>query len=87
MSLSFDEDLRRREKTDEKNKGKNKKGKKRKNLEEPTQLQGNEKKKSKHEMMSKMREEVSAFLYDWCFALNCKDVLRPVLIQGSETLP
>lgn len=62
LSLSFDEDLRRAEKADEKNKIKNKKNKKRKSPEEPSQLQDNGKKKSKKELMAKMREEVFVWL-------------------------
>lgn len=62
MSLSFDEDLRRQEKAaNEENRVKNKKNKKRKNLEEPSQMPGSDKKKSRKELMTKMREEV--FLY------------------------
>lgn len=58
MSLSFDEDISRPEKADEKNKGKNKKNKKRKSVEEPSQLQDNRRKRSKQELTEKMREEV-----------------------------
>lgn len=62
LSLSFDEDLRRQEKAaNEENRVKNKKNKKRKNLEEPSQMPGSDKKKSRKELMTKMREEV--FLY------------------------
>lgn len=62
LSLSFGEDLRRQEKAaNEDNRVKNKKNKKRKNLEEPSQMPGSDKKKSRKELMTKMREEV--FLY------------------------
>lgn len=58
MSLSFDEDLQRREVPDDKSKVKNKKNNKRKSIEEPSQLQQNERKKIKKELMLKTREEV-----------------------------
>ena len=62
MSLSFDDDLGRPEKLNEdNNRVKNKKNRKRKNLEEPSQLPESDKKKSRKQMMTKMREEV--FLY------------------------
>ncbi|XWS42902.1 hypothetical protein CRYUN_Cryun16bG0054300 [Craigia yunnanensis] len=60
MSLSFDEDLRKHEVPEGNNKIKNKKNKKRKNFEESNQLQGNDRKKSKKEMVAKMKEEVAA---------------------------
>lgn len=59
LSLSFDDDLRRPEKTNEVNRVKSKKNRKRKNLEELSQLP--DRKKSRQELMTKMREEV--FLY------------------------
>lgn len=57
MSLSFDEDLGRAEMSNANNKvqKKNKKGKK---FEEPSQLQENDKKKSRKELMSQTRNEV-----------------------------
>lgn len=61
MSLSFDEDLGKSEKIDEDQKNKNKKGKKRKNMEAPNQLPGNDRKKSRQELISKTREEVIIF--------------------------
>lgn len=60
LSLSFDDDLRRPDKTNEDNRVKNKKNRKRKNLEEPSQLPDSDKKKSRKELMTKMREEVAA---------------------------
>lgn len=59
LSLLFDDDLRRPEKTNEVNRVKSKTNRKRKNLEEPSQLP--DRKKSRQELMTKMREEV--FLY------------------------
>ena len=62
MSLSFDDDLGRPEKLNEdNNRVKNKKNRKRKNLEEPSQLPESDKKKSRKQLMTKMRDEV--FLY------------------------
>lgn len=57
MSLSFDEDLGRTEMSSANNKvqKKNKKGKK---FEEPSQLPENDKKKSRKELMSRTRDEV-----------------------------
>ncbi|GMI85129.1 NucleOlar Complex associated 3 [Hibiscus trionum] len=60
MTLSFDDDLGKPEVQDDKNKMKNKKNKKRKNSEELNQLQGNDRKKSKKEIIAKMKEEVAA---------------------------
>ncbi|KAG7590682.1 CCAAT-binding factor [Arabidopsis suecica] len=59
MSIRFDEDIGKRDKEDEHNK-KYKKNNKRKAQEEQNQVQENERKKSKQEMMSKIRDEVSA---------------------------
>jgi nucleolar complex protein 3 len=62
LSLSFDDDFGRPEKLNEdNNRVKNKKNRKRKNLEEPSQLPEIDKKKSRKQLMTKMREEV--FLY------------------------
>lgn len=58
MSLSFDEDLRRAEVQDRDNKAKHKKNKKRKNVEDPSKLPENDRKKSKKELMARTREEV-----------------------------
>lgn len=63
MSLSFDEDLGKPEEEDKENKVRNKKNKKRKNNEEPSQLQENDRKRSRKELMAKMREEVLAVIY------------------------
>lgn len=60
LHLTFAEDLGRSEKPDDKNKVKNKRNKKRKNAEEPSKLSENDRKRSKRELMSKMREEVEA---------------------------
>ncbi|KAL1205656.1 Nucleolar complex-associated protein 3 [Cardamine amara subsp. amara] len=59
MSIRFDEDIGRRDKEDA-NKKKYKKNNKRNNQEEQNQVQENERKKSKREMMSKIRDEVTA---------------------------
>lgn len=59
MSLSFDEDLRK-SKEEEDSKGKNKKNNKRNNTEESGQVQANERKKSKKELMRNTKEEVDA---------------------------
>lgn len=56
MSLSFDEDLGKQERSERDNKAKNKKSKKRKDLDEPKAE--NDRKKTRKEMMSKAREEV-----------------------------
>ncbi|KAH9603623.1 hypothetical protein KSS87_006508 [Heliosperma pusillum] len=60
LALSFDEDLKRSEKTDEKEKGKHKKQKGRKNYKEEAQPVISDKKKSKQELLSRTREEVNA---------------------------
>ena len=62
MSLSFDEDIGRSTMSNADSKVKNKKSKKRKNFQEPSQLQENDKKRSRRESMSKAREEVFIFL-------------------------
>ncbi|KAL4325589.1 hypothetical protein GQ457_11G011610 [Hibiscus cannabinus] len=60
MSLSFDDDLGKPEvQEDNNNKMKSKKNRKRKNFEE-YQLQGNDRKMSKKEIIAKMKEEVAA---------------------------
>ncbi|KAJ7982034.1 Nucleolar complex protein 3 like [Quillaja saponaria] len=82
LSLSFDEDLRKSEKADEHNKVKNKRGKKRKNSEEANQLLENDRKRSKQELMTKMREEVAA---DYKAASFNPDVTEKRMMQ-SETL-
>ncbi|XP_075082454.1 nucleolar complex-associated protein 3-like [Nicotiana tabacum] len=61
MSLTFDEDLGKRETRDADNKFKSKNSK-RKNLKELKESVANEKKKARKEMMSKTREEVTAEL-------------------------
>lgn len=58
MSLSFDDNLGRPEKTNENNRVKYKKFRKRKHVEEPSQLPDTDKKRSRKEQMTKMREEV-----------------------------
>lgn len=55
--MSFDEDLGKHEEKEKDNKVKNKKNKKRKNVEESGQLQENDRKKSRKELMKKTREE------------------------------
>ena len=59
-ALSFDEDLGRTEMANVDAKFKNTKNKKIKNFKEPSQLQENDKKKSRQELMSKTRNEVLA---------------------------
>ncbi|KDP25090.1 hypothetical protein JCGZ_22625 [Jatropha curcas] len=82
LSLTFDEDLGKAEEQQKENKAKNKKSKKRGNIEEPSQLQQNDRKRSRKEMMSKMREEVAA---DYKAAAFVPDVLEQRRMQ-SETL-
>lgn len=83
LSLSFDEDLRRPEKLNEKNnRVKNKKNRKRKNFEEPSQLPETDKKGSKKELMTKLRHEVTA---DYNAASFTPDVMDQKMMQ-SETL-
>ncbi|KAL9227072.1 hypothetical protein vseg_002809 [Gypsophila vaccaria] len=60
LSLSFDEDLGKSEKTDEKEKGKHKKHKGKKNSKEEIQPPISDRKKSKQELQSRTREEVNA---------------------------
>ncbi|KAF7145897.1 hypothetical protein RHSIM_Rhsim04G0123500 [Rhododendron simsii] len=81
MSLSFDEDFGRTEMLSANNKvqKKNKKGKK---FEEPSQLQENDKKKSRKELMSQTRNEVDA---DFKAATFAQDVRERKRMQ-SETL-
>lgn len=58
LSLSFPDDLTRSKEAEEKKKVKYKKGKKRKNAEEPNRLTENDRKKNKREQMTKTRDEV-----------------------------
>ncbi|KAB1216922.1 hypothetical protein CJ030_MR4G016065 [Morella rubra] len=80
LFLSFDDDLRRPEKTNEVNRVKSKKNRKRKNLEEPSQLP--DRKKSRQELMTKMREEVTA---DYKAVTFTPDAMEKRRMQ-SETL-
>ncbi|KAL6975067.1 hypothetical protein U1Q18_023862 [Sarracenia purpurea var. burkii] len=82
MSLSFDEDLGRAEMSTANNKVRNKKTKKRKDFEDPQQLQENGKKKSRQELISKTRNEVNA---DFKAASFTQDVRERKRMQ-SETL-
>ncbi|KAG8638203.1 nucleolar complex protein 3 homolog [Manihot esculenta] len=82
LSLSFDEDLGKPEEEDKENKVRNKKNKKRKNNEEPSQLQENDRKRSRKELMAKMREEVTADYKAAAFTTDVKDQKR----LQSETL-
>ncbi|KAE8009055.1 hypothetical protein FH972_005512 [Carpinus fangiana] len=83
LSLSFDDDLGRPEKpTEDNNRVKNKKNRKRKNLEEPSQLPENDKKKSRKQLMTKMREEVAADYKTVSFTPDVMDRRR----MQSETL-
>lgn len=63
LSLSFDEDLGRAARNDEKHKPQSKKSKKKKHYEEARQLKENDKKRSRQELLTKTREEVF-----FCFA-------------------
>ncbi|KAL6514033.1 hypothetical protein OROHE_019489 [Orobanche hederae] len=60
LSLSFDEDLGKSEKSEMDNKAKNKKSKKRKGVDETNHVPDNDRKKIRKDMLSKTREEVSA---------------------------
>ncbi|KAG2679664.1 hypothetical protein I3760_11G060800 [Carya illinoinensis] len=82
LSLSFDDNLGRPEKTNENNRVKNKKFRKRKHVEEPSQLPDTDKKRSRKEQMTKMREEVAA---DYKAASFTPDVMEQRRMQ-SETL-
>ncbi|KAK3042631.1 hypothetical protein RJ639_000883 [Escallonia herrerae] len=82
MSLSFDEDLGRPERSNADNKAKHKKFKKRKNVDEPSKLPDNEKKKNRKDLMSKTREEVDA---DFKAASFTQDIMERRGMQ-SETL-
>ncbi|PSR95581.1 Nucleolar complex protein [Actinidia chinensis var. chinensis] len=82
LSLSFDEDLGRTKMANADAKFKNKKNKKRKNFKESSQLQENDKKKSRQELMSKTRNEVNS---DFKAASFTQDVMERRRIQ-SETL-
>lgn len=68
-------DLRKSEKADDDHRVKNKKNKKRKNMDESNQLQQNERKKSKQELMSKMREEVFFILKNDCVITLVKHII------------
>ncbi|CAN0902749.1 Nucleolar complex-associated protein 3 [Linum grandiflorum] len=80
MSLKFDEDLVKPKERE--SKAQYKKNKKRKNAEEPTQVLQNDRKRSKKEMMSQMREEVAA---DYKAAAFTPDVTEKIKMQ-TETL-
>ncbi|CAK7355459.1 unnamed protein product [Dovyalis caffra] len=76
MALSFDEELGKPEKPDKDSKVKYKKNRKRKNVEEPSQLQENDRKRSKKESMAKMREEVTADYKSAVFTPDVKEQRR-----------
>ncbi|XP_048132368.1 nucleolar complex-associated protein 3-like isoform X2 [Rhodamnia argentea] len=82
MSLSFDEDLGRSEAPDKDKKVRNKKYKKGNRSEESSHLQPTDRKKSRQEMMSKMRDEVAA---DYKAASFTPDIMERRRMQ-SETL-
>ncbi|XP_048132360.1 nucleolar complex-associated protein 3-like isoform X2 [Rhodamnia argentea] len=82
MSLSFDEDLGRSEAPDKDKKVRNKKYKKGNRSEESSHLQPTDRKKSRQEMMSKMRDEVAA---DYKAASFAPDIMERRRMQ-SETL-
>ncbi|KAM5586743.1 nucleolar complex-associated protein 3 [Rosa sericea] len=82
LSLSFYEDLGRAAKEDDKNKAKNKRGKKRKDHEDPRQMKENDKKRSRQEQLIKTREEVAA---DYKAVAYTPDVLERRRMQ-TETL-
>lgn len=93
--MSFDEDLGKHEEKEKDNKVKNKKNKKRKNVEESGQLQENDRKKSRKELMKKTREEVIAmcsrtWLLNVCFRFIIARILalyRLLLIIRLLLLP
>ncbi|KAL9356762.1 hypothetical protein Peur_050015 [Populus x canadensis] len=80
ISLSFHEDLRKPEEPDKESKVKYKKNRKRKNVEEPSQLQESDRKRSKKELMAKMREEVTA---DYKSAVFTPDVKEQRKMQSD----
>ncbi|XP_050367718.1 nucleolar complex-associated protein 3 [Argentina anserina] len=82
LSLSFYEDLGRATKEDDKNKAKNKRGKKRKDHEDPRQMKENERKRSRQEQLAKTRDEVAA---DYKAVAYTPDVLERRRMQ-TETL-
>ncbi|XP_004294064.1 PREDICTED: nucleolar complex protein 3 homolog [Fragaria vesca subsp. vesca] len=82
LSLSFYEDLGRAAKEDDKNKSKNKRGKKRKDHEDPRQKKENDKKRSRQEQLLKTREEVAA---DYKAVAYTPDVMERRRMQ-TETL-
>ncbi|KAK7312551.1 hypothetical protein VNO77_36490 [Canavalia gladiata] len=82
LSLSFDEDLVKSEKMEEDQKFKNKKSKKRKNMEASNQLVENDRKKIRREQISKTREEVEA---DYKAASFAPDIMEKRQMQ-TETL-
>ncbi|KAI3456684.1 hypothetical protein Pfo_013347 [Paulownia fortunei] len=82
LSLSFDEDLGKPERSDMDNRAKNKKSKKRKGLDEPNHVPDNERKKIRKEMLSKTREEVSADFKAASFAQDPQERRR----MQSQTL-
>ncbi|CAL5192380.1 unnamed protein product [Lathyrus oleraceus] len=73
LSLSFDDDLGKSEKTDRDQKYKNKKDKKRKHMEGSNQLPENDRKKSRKESISKTREEVEADYKAASFTLDAME--------------
>ncbi|XP_050224679.1 nucleolar complex-associated protein 3 [Mercurialis annua] len=76
LSLSFDEDLGKHKEEEKERGGKYKKYKKRKNGEEPLQLQENDRKRSKKEMMTRMSEEVAADYKAAAFTPDVKELRR-----------
>uniref|UniRef100_A0A6N2LYN4 Nucleolar complex protein 3 homolog n=2 Tax=Salix viminalis TaxID=40686 RepID=A0A6N2LYN4_SALVM len=80
MSLSFHEDLRKPGEPAKESKVKNKKNRKRKNAEEPSQLQESDRKRSKKELTAKMREEVTA---DYKSAVFTPDVKEQRKMQSD----
>ncbi|XP_057978054.1 nucleolar complex-associated protein 3 [Malania oleifera] len=82
LSLSFNEGFRNPEKSNENSRLKNKRSKRMKNLEEPSQLQDNDKKRNRREQLTKTREEVNA---DYRAASLASDVMEQKQRQ-SETL-
>ncbi|XP_073155213.1 nucleolar complex-associated protein 3 [Henckelia pumila] len=82
MSLSFDEDLGKPEKSDADSRSKGKKSRKRKGVDESNQMPDNERKKTRKETMSKTREEVNADFKAASFAQDPQEKRR----MQSETL-
>ncbi|KAI4302238.1 hypothetical protein MLD38_038012 [Melastoma candidum] len=82
LSLTFNEDLVRAERLDKDKKGKSKKNKKRRASDEANQIEDHDRRKTKKELMSKFKEEVTADYKSATFAIDAKEKQ----MQQSETL-